>query len=87
MTNKALEANNRFQGVELNFLKVLWKTLAPLRVQILVWQILVDRLPTKINLARRNIISIHEVACALCQEAGNRLIIFFSLTLRVMISG
>jgi hypothetical protein len=42
---------------ELHFLKLLWKLKAPLRVQILVWQLAQDRLPTKVNLISRNIIS------------------------------
>jgi hypothetical protein len=80
LLKKKWEGESRLEEEELRFLTMLWKMKAPFRVQILVWQLLQGRLPTKVNLAARKII--HEeqgTKCVFCekhQETENHL--FFS---------
>lgn len=57
----------------------IWHKQVPLKVSIMAWRLLRNRLPTKDNLVARGIIS-HEISCArLVVEALRLLIIYSSL--------
>lgn len=50
--------------------KLIWNKIEPLKVIAHAWRVLWDRLPTKSNLRRRNIIGPNESSrCVLCDEA------------------
>jgi hypothetical protein len=87
MINKRWETEVSFQGEELEFVKFLWKSQAPFRVKILVWQLLLDRLPTKANLSKRNIIPIQEEGCMFSKKIVIRLITFSFLVSKAIESG
>ena len=58
------------------YAKILWKRLAPLRVELLIWFILLGRLNTKDHLWRFNCIAAEESLCVFCtneQESINHL--------------
>lgn len=44
----------------------LWKTLAPFKAQIMAWRLLLDRLPTRDNLLKRNMIISSMASCNCC---------------------
>jgi hypothetical protein len=48
--------------------KNIWKSTVPSKVSSLAWQLLLDRIPTKVNLACRGIIRTDETACPLCGD-------------------
>lgn len=55
---------------ELTF-KLLWKSRAPSNVCVFGWRLLLDRLPTKVNLSRREILSVEEdLRCVLCRQGA-----------------
>jgi len=48
-----------------------WKSPAPSKMVGFFWQLLLDRIPTKINLARRKILPLDESErCVFCAEEG-----------------
>jgi hypothetical protein len=49
--------------------KIVWKSAAPSKVRTMVWQLLLDRIPTKENLYRRRIIQAEEALCLICARA------------------
>lgn len=55
----------------------LWKNPAPLKVVALSWKVLLNRIPTRLNLVRRNVIptnaSVLCVCCNLVKESANHL--------------
>jgi hypothetical protein len=56
--------------------KIVWKSAAPSKVRAMVWQLLLDRIPTKENLYRRRIIQAEEALCLICarvMESANHL--------------
>lgn len=61
-------------------LGVLWHTSMPSKIQIFIWRLFLDRLPTRELLLRRNIISsLHGVSCAFCfREVESREHRFFT---------
>jgi len=61
---RLLTVNNR-QFPETNIYKTLWKLNIPPRAAIFSWRLIKDRLPTRCNLLRRNVI-IQEYVCPLC---------------------
>jgi hypothetical protein len=46
--------------------KFIWKSGAPSKVCALAWQLLLDRIPTRQNLRRRNVIRPHDAYCPFC---------------------
>ncbi|KAJ9562981.1 hypothetical protein OSB04_008141 [Centaurea solstitialis] len=44
-----------------------WSSLVPIKVNILVWRLFLNALPTKVNLARRGIV-IHSTSCVFCNS-------------------
>jgi hypothetical protein len=67
----SLIIDRRFVTVDLEMaFKWIWKCLVPLKVSGLVWMVLHDRVPTRDNLFRRNIImEIGECRCVFCGES------------------
>ncbi|KAK7274638.1 hypothetical protein RIF29_15734 [Crotalaria pallida] len=52
-----------------SLLKVIWKANAPLKSKAFGWRILINKIPTKMNLIRRGIeLSTDQRLCALCRE-------------------
>jgi hypothetical protein len=49
--------------------KNIWKGVVPSKVSALVWQVLLDRIPTKQNLVRRGILLNEAAGCVLCDGA------------------
>jgi len=66
--------------MEKKFIGYLWKGVAPSRVVVLSWKFLFDRIPSRVNLARCNIVPPGEtISCALCDaqvETANHLFLF-----------
>ncbi|KAL8482136.1 hypothetical protein ACS0TY_028334 [Phlomoides rotata] len=54
LTTGASRQNQEDLGVEF---KLVWNKVAPLKVSVMAWRLLQDRLPTRRNLARRGILS------------------------------
>jgi hypothetical protein len=52
---KFLPAVDSFDGL-VSVVKRVWESLAPLKVKIFSWQLLLHRLPTRVNLVRRGVI-------------------------------
>ncbi|MCI04101.1 F-box family protein, partial [Trifolium medium] len=51
--------------------KAIWKCPAPSKVNEFVWQLLHDRIPTRLNLVRRRIIAADgDCSCALCGKTS-----------------
>ncbi|GAU46742.1 hypothetical protein TSUD_286020 [Trifolium subterraneum] len=48
--------------------KNMWKSAVPYKVCALAWQLFLDRIPTKVNLARRGIRRVEDTRCSLCGE-------------------
>jgi hypothetical protein len=46
--------------------KNIWKSTVPSKVSSLAWQLLLDRIPTRQNLRRRNVIRSHDAYCPFC---------------------
>ncbi|XP_024628914.1 uncharacterized protein [Medicago truncatula] len=60
-----------------------WKKHVPLKVSLLVWRLLRNRIPTKDNLALRGVLSSTDMACALgcvCNETVNHLFLQCTLS-------
>ncbi|GAU40087.1 hypothetical protein TSUD_151310 [Trifolium subterraneum] len=50
----------------------LWVKSVPLKVNIFIWRLFLNRLPTKDNLLRRGVIEVHQVLCATnCGKSEN----------------
>lgn len=68
-----------------------WKgasnALAPQKVRVFTWQLLQDRLPTKMNLVRRNIVGEGDQLCCCCKMERSRSITSFSDAMRLGICG
>jgi len=59
-----------FETKEMVFGSV-WKSPAPSKVVAFSWQLLLDRIPTKTNLARRRILPVEaSERCVFCDQAG-----------------
>jgi hypothetical protein len=48
--------------------KFIWKSGVPSKVSAFSWQLLLDRVPTRVNLCRRRVVSTDETLCLICQE-------------------
>lgn len=60
---------NRWSVEELGVFSQLWKSPAPSKVVALSWKVLLDRIPTRWNLRRRNALPPEvSVRCVLCEE-------------------
>lgn len=46
----------------------IWSFLAPFKAKITTWRLILDRLPTKENLIKRNVISLQSARCSCCDE-------------------
>lgn len=46
----------------------IWKSFAPFKAKIAAWRLVKDRLPTKTNLLKRNLISHYETECCCCKS-------------------
>lgn len=57
-----------FSG-DVNFYNHLWRGGVPLKIKAFVWKLAQDRVPTLINLARRNVI-LFSVLCKGCEKEG-----------------
>ena len=55
----------------------LWKVKVPSKVTFFAWRLIKDRLPTKINLRRRNV-DINEPTCPFCKNKEDATHLFFS---------
>lgn len=64
-----------------------WKSPAPLKVVAFSWKLLLDRLPTKVNLHVRNVLPLEaSMVCVLCDngvETSNHLFLHCSVASRV----
>lgn len=60
------------KGVEeLKVFSQIWKSPAPSKVVAFSWKVLLNRIPTRINLSRRNVVPPNaSLNCVLCGEAG-----------------
>ena len=62
------------EGAEVRAFEELWKLKVPLKFAVFAWRLLRDRLPTKVNLHRRQI-EVMDRSCPFCrnmeEEAGN----------------
>jgi hypothetical protein len=58
--------NRIFSPLESFALNNIWKGVVPSKVSALVWQVLLDRIPTKENLVRRGILLNEAAGCDLC---------------------
>lgn len=57
------------EGVQAALCSKIWSCDVPTKVQIFVWKMMLNRLPTRDNLERRGIINnVHELCCVLCFE-------------------
>ncbi|KAL8491338.1 hypothetical protein ACS0TY_023097 [Phlomoides rotata] len=67
--------------------KLIWKNYAPLKVIAHAWRLLWDRLPTKCNLQRRNILGLNDVLsfcfCNLEVESGKHIFFECSVTYQI----
>jgi hypothetical protein len=67
--------------------KVIWKCLTPSKVSAFVWQLLHDRIPTRVNLLRRRIIDVNgDFSCPLCHdnsESSLHLFLYCDVALKV----
>jgi hypothetical protein len=66
--------------------KFIWKSGVPSKVCALAWQLLLDRIPTRDNLRRRNVIRPLDVLCPFCAlevESGCHLFLHCGFTARV----
>ena len=55
-------------GASNDIFKILWQANAMPKAQITAWRILLDRVPTRINLIRRGV-SVNSSVCTLCQAS------------------
>jgi hypothetical protein len=46
--------------------KNIWRSVVPSKVSALMWQLLLDRIPTRVNLCKRGIITLDTTLCPLC---------------------
>jgi hypothetical protein len=77
--------NNREPRSELVLFafKFIWKSGVPSKVSALSWQLLLDKLPTRENLRRRNILNSDESRCVFCDllvESASHLFLHCSFT-------
>jgi hypothetical protein len=49
--------------------RTIWKGAVPSKVSAFVWQLFLDRVPTRVNLCRRHVLHIDESGCVLCAGA------------------
>ncbi|KAH1240679.1 hypothetical protein GmHk_07G018478 [Glycine max] len=59
--------NNNASGSDVSIFKLIWKLKVPPRAAVFTWRLLKDRLPTKGNLLRRNVL-LQDVGCPLCGQ-------------------
>jgi hypothetical protein len=72
--------------VESFALKFIWKSGVPSKVCALAWQLLLDKLPTKNNLLRRDVIRVDDAYCPFCNlevESACHLFLHCSYTARI----
>jgi hypothetical protein len=48
--------------------KSIWKSAVPSKVSALAWQVFLNRIPSKMNLARRGIVHLDDTTCPLCGD-------------------
>jgi len=72
---------------EFRVFESIWKSKAPLKVVAFSWKLLLDRIPTRRNLARRNClppkVSYRCVLCGITEEPANHLFLHCSFTTKV----
>lgn len=52
-----------------DFFKKLWCNKVPMKLMVFAWQMILDRIPTKCNLQKRNILNQNQsLTCALCSQ-------------------
>nr|GEX00272.1 reverse transcriptase domain-containing protein [Tanacetum cinerariifolium] len=64
--------------LEVSPISTRWNRSIPIKVNIFLWGLLLNKLPTRVNLDRRSI-DVHSILCLICQEDVETVIIFFSL--------
>jgi hypothetical protein len=78
---------HNFSTYELKIFSSIWESPAPSKVVAFSWQLLHDRLPTKVNLAKRGVLGQEvEVKCVWCDhspEASNHLFLHCNVAHRV----
>ena len=57
------------EDIVLRSLKASWESSAPLKVQVFLWLLLQDRIPTRVNLMRRGVLSVVEDTCTCCSNS------------------
>ncbi|KAL5145984.1 hypothetical protein HKD37_06G015903 [Glycine soja] len=62
-----LMLNNNASGSDVSIFKLIWKLKVPPRAAVFTWRLLKDRLPTKGNLLRRNVL-LQDEGCPLCGQ-------------------
>lgn len=60
----------------LDILSIVWKVPVPSKVALFCWRLLLDRLPTKDNLIRRNVV-INNSRCSLCDSCDENVVHLF----------
>lgn len=67
----SIQIDSRIGGRESGFhVRLVWVAVAPSNVCAFAWKLLLDRLPTRVNLLRRKIFpNSPDACCPLCQEA------------------
>lgn len=74
-------------GRELRVFETIWDSKAPLKVVAFSWKLLLDRIPTRRNLARRNCLPPKEssrcVLCGIVEELANHLFLHCNFTMVV----
>jgi hypothetical protein len=61
--------HTNLQDSECRILKCAWESLAPMKVKVFSWQLMLQRLPTRVNLARRGVFtSPIQAQCGWCSS-------------------
>jgi hypothetical protein len=72
---------------EATVFKVIWKCPTPSKVSAFVWKVLLDRIPTKVNLFRRRVIQANgDQACTFCGnclETSSHLLLYCDFAIKV----
>ena len=88
--NFTLPTNTLFNLLILteDFHHFLWHKAVPLKVNIFVWQIFLNRLATKDNLRARHVLDVSQVSCAAsCGAVEDRDHLFFLCVITTVVCG
>ncbi|GKU93948.1 hypothetical protein SLEP1_g7497 [Rubroshorea leprosula] len=59
----------RVESIKEKTFKRIWNPILPSKISTFIWQLVLDKIPTKVNLLRRGVIKdTNETKCALCNE-------------------